>query len=230
LLAAVLRPPSLRVRLKSSRAGRRQWGDIVSYGGLEGIRRDIVAIGASAGGLKALSEVISRFPASLPACVLIVQHLDPRYESHLADILSRRGPLPVVQAAEGDAVRKGRILVAPAGYHMLVENDQIKLATTELVHFVRPSVDLLFESAAAAYGKRVVGVILTGGGVDGALGIRAVKERGGLTIAQDPTSAESTGMPSSAISTGDVDLVLPLDEIGAAIAKTVFGEEVSAGH
>lgn len=190
---------------------------------------DIVAIGSSAGGLRALSSVISAFPADLPAAVLVVQHLDPRYPSHMAEILARRSPMRIVEAADGEKIEQGTVYMAPPDRHMLVEQNLIHLTKSELVHFVRPSVDLLFESVAAAYRGRVIGVILTGSGTDGALGIRAIKEKGGFTITQDPEDAESTGMPTAAIATGMVDLVLKLEAIGLEIANVVMLEGKYAG-
>lgn len=188
-------------------------------------RRDVVAIGASAGGLHALSVVLSGLPADLPAVVMVVQHLAPKHESHMAEILSKTCPMPVVQAVDGQTVRKSTVYFAPPAKHMLVEDGRIHLTATELVHFVRPSVDLLLESVAAVYGERVMGVILTGSGMDGAHGIEAVKDKGGLTMAQDPATAESPGMPSAAIATQAIDLVVPLEEIAEAIVKAVTQEE-----
>ena len=186
---------------------------------------NIVAIGASAGGLRALTTVISEFPTDFPVPTLVVQHLDPRHPSHLADILDRHAVIRVVEATDGQEVEAGVAYVAPPGRHMLLERSRIRLTTTQLVHFVRPSVDLLFESVAAAYGADALAVILTGSGSDGALGIRAIKEKGGLTIVQDPQDAESSGMPHAAIATGFVDSVLPLARIGREIVEAVIHRE-----
>lgn len=146
----------------------------------------------------------------------------------MADILDRRTPLHVVQAEEGMALKLSTVYMAPPDHHMLVEKNRIHLTTTELVHFVRPSADLLLESVAAAYGPVCVGVVLTGSGKDGALGIRAIKVKGGLTIAQDPVSAESRSMPAAAIATGAVDKVLPLEDIADAIIQATALEERNA--
>lgn len=135
----------------------------------------------------------------------------------------------VVEAADGGKIEQGTIYMAPPDKHMLVEQNLIRLTTSELVHFVRPSVDLLFESVAASYRGRVIGVILTGSGTDGAMGIRAIKEKGGFTIAQDPEDSESTGMPTAAIATGMVDLVLKLEAIGPEIANVLMREGKYAG-
>lgn len=188
-------------------------------------KHDIVAIGASAGGLRALIVVLSGLPEDFPAPVLVVQHLDPKRESQMAGILTRHARIKVVEAVDGGDISPGVVYVAPPGQHMLVEQDHIRLTTTELVHFVRPSVDLLFESVAAQHGKKAVGVILTGSGTDGATGIRAIKEKFGLTIVQDPNTAESKGMPDAAIATGLADMVLPLENIAYALEDAIGVED-----
>jgi two-component system chemotaxis response regulator CheB len=181
----------------------------------------VVAVAASAGGLRALSVVLGALPGDIAAAVAIVQHLDPRHPSVLAELLSRRSALDVRQARHGDALCEGVALVAPPDHHLLVEADATcSLATTELVHFVRPSADLLFESCAAAFGPAVVAVVLSGMGVDGSLGIAAIDERGGTVIAQDQT-AEFGGMPAAAVATGIVDRILPLESIGPAIVEVI---------
>jgi two-component system chemotaxis response regulator CheB len=182
-----------------------------------------VAFAASAGGLNALTAVLGGLPDDFPAPVLIVQHVDPRHKSLMAEILDRRTPLQVKEAEEGDKIRAGSIYVAPPNKHMLVApGGVISLTTSELVNFVRPSADLLFESVAASYRDRAIAVVLSGSGSDGASGVRAIKQTGGTTIAQDKQSSEHFGMPGSAIETGDVDFVLPLDDIASAI-KTLMG-------
>lgn len=186
-------------------------------------KRDVIAIGSSAGGLHALLEILPLFPCDLPAAVLIVQHLDPRYQSLMSEIAARQSRIKIVQAQDGQLIEESTAYFAPPNFHMLVEGDHIRLTTTELVHFVRPSIDLLFESVAAAYDGRAVGVILTGSGTDGALGTQAIRASGGLTIVQDPASAESTGMPTAAIRTGAVDLILPLEEIAKKLVEIVTG-------
>lgn len=183
---------------------------------------EVVCIGSSAGGLRALSEILPKIPADFPVAILVVQHLDPRHESLMADILARHTKMKAVQATDGEEVRKGTIYFAPPDRHMLVEQNRITLTTTELVHFVRPSVDLLFESVAADYGVRAIGIILTGSGQDGGLGVQAIRSKGGFTIVQNPASAESTGMPNTAIATGAVDLIMPLSEIADTIIRLVY--------
>lgn len=190
---------------------------------------DIVAIGSSAGGLHALSSVLGALPADLPAAVLVVQHLDPRRPSQMADILARRTSMRVVEATDGDKIERGTVYIAPPGSHMLVAQGLIHLTQSERVHFVRPSVDVLFESVAAAYGARVVGVILTGSQNDGALGVCAIKDNGGYIIVQSPADAEHDGMPCAAIATGMADVVLELDEIGPEIIRLLEHEDKHAG-
>jgi two-component system chemotaxis response regulator CheB len=183
---------------------------------------DVVAVAASAGGLQALSGVLSLLPADFPAALVVVQHLDPRHRSLMADILSRRTALKVKQAEEGDELSPGTVHIAPPNKHLLVNPDgTLTLAQSELVHFVRPSADLLFESVAASYKERAIAVVLTGTGSDGTMGVQAIKKMGGTVIAQDEATAEFFGMPGAAIQTGNVDFVLPLKEIPSALVTLV---------
>jgi two-component system chemotaxis response regulator CheB len=189
---------------------------------------DVVAICASAGGFSALRSLLSSLPADFPAAIVVVQHLDPRHRSLMADLLGRKVSLQVKQAAEGDAIAAGLVLIAPPDRHLLVNPDAtVSLTQTQLVHFVRPSADLLFESVAASYSDRAVAVVLTGTGSDGAQGVVAVKKMGGTVFVQDEGSSEFFGMPEAAIRTGSVDFVLGLDEIAPALVKLIApGEEV----
>ncbi len=186
---------------------------------------DIVSIGASAGGLKALSEVLSGLPALLPVPILIVQHLDPRHKSLMAEILQRHCKMKVKEAVNDEPIEQSIVYVAPPNKHMLVSDGKIALNSSAFVHFTRPSIDLLFESVAADFGDRAIGVILTGTGRDGSMGIKAIKERGGTTIAQDEATSEHFGMPQAAISTGSIDFILPLQDIPPAITALVSGEQ-----
>jgi two-component system, chemotaxis family, protein-glutamate methylesterase/glutaminase len=187
---------------------------------------DIVAIAASAGGLKALSQVLAHLPAEFPAAVVIVQHLDPRYRSLMADILSRRTRLQVKQAEEGDPLQPGNVYIAPPNRHLLVNPDgTLSLSQSELVHFVRPSADLLFDSVAASYKDRAIAVVLTGTGNDGTMGVQAIKKMGGTVLAQDEETSEFFGMPGAAIHTGTVDFIFPLPEIAAALVSLVMASE-----
>jgi len=188
----------------------------------------VVALAASAGGITALSHVLSGLPGSFPAALVIVQHLDPKHRSMMAHILSRRTALDVREAAEGDRLRSGTAYVAPPDKHLLVNTDgTLSLTQSELVHFVRPSADLLLESTAASYKGDAIAVILTGTGSDGAMGVQAIKKMGGTVIAQDEQSSEFFGMPNAAIQTGSVDLVLPLTEIPDALVTLVTKEDTA---
>lgn len=187
---------------------------------------EIVAIAASAGGLNAISEVLAGLPADFPAAIAIVQHLDPRHRSLMADILSRRTPLAVKQAEEGDVLQAGTVYIAPPNRHLLVNPDStLSLTQSELVHFVRPSADLLFDSVAASYKAAAIAVVLSGTGNDGAMGVQAIDKMGGTVIAQDQATSEFFGMPSTAIHTGAVDFILPLSEIAPALITLVTENE-----
>jgi two-component system chemotaxis response regulator CheB len=185
-------------------------------------RYGIVALAASAGGITALSRVLGELPVGFPVPVLVVQHLDPRHETVIAQVLGRRTQLRVKLAETEERIRAGIIYVAPPDRHLLVDSaGKLTLTSSELVHFVRPSADLLFESVAGAYGPRAVACVLTGTGRDGAMGVGAVKSRGGTVIVQDPASAEFAGMPEAAVAGCPVDFVLPLEEIGSVIRGLV---------
>jgi len=187
---------------------------------------EAIAIGASAGGLAALQVVIGALPAAFPAATFVVQHLDPRHKSLLAHLLGRHARVAVEEATDHARVRAGVVYVAPPDRHLLVSAGCVSLVSSELVHFSRPSVDLLFESVAAAYRERAIGIVLTGSGLDGATGIRAIKEQGGTTIAQDPRNAEHPSMPAHACATGCIDFKLGLDDIGPAVARLVCVDDL----
>lgn len=182
----------------------------------------IVAVASSAGGIQGLSVLLGALGPDLPVPVLVVQHLDPRHRTVLAEVLARRTELGVKLAEAEEVALPGIVYIAPPDRHLLVDSDGVlTLTSTELVHFVRPSADLLFESVAGAYGPEAIACVLTGTGRDGAMGVDAVKSRGGTVIAQDPQTAEFTGMPQSAVDTGAVDFVLPLEEIAAVVRGLV---------
>jgi two-component system chemotaxis response regulator CheB len=187
---------------------------------------DVIGVAASAGGLRALTAVFAPLPPDFPAPIVVVQHLDPRHPSLLAGILGRATRLPVKEAQEGEGLRPGVVFVAPPDHHLLVNaNGTLALTRTEMVHFVRPSADLLFESLAASIKARTLAIVLSGTGSDGAMGLRAVRRMGGTTIAQDEATSEFFGMPDAAIRTGFVDMILPLDRIaGAMLAWTRRGD------
>ena len=186
---------------------------------------DVVALVASAGGLNALSAVLSNLPADFPAAIVVVQHLDPTRPSLLARILDRRSGMPVSEARHGDRIRPGAVYVAPPDHHLVVGPMGIlELTTTAPVHFARPSADTLLESVGLSYGPRAVAVILSGAGGDGADGARLVKRMGGTVLAQDRPTSETFGMPGAAIHTGCVDAVLPLGKIAPALVHLVNGD------
>jgi two-component system, chemotaxis family, protein-glutamate methylesterase/glutaminase len=185
----------------------------------------VIALAASAGGLSALSQVLSALPSDLNAAILVVQHLDPGHRSWMAEILRRRVLLPVVQVQGGEKLAPGTIFLAPPDHHLLVGPEGVlALSSASRVHFVRPSADVLFGSMAEHLGGRAVAVVLSGSGSDGAEGVRAVKRHGGKVIVQDEDSAEFDGMPGAARDTGAADRVLPLGEIAGALIELTAAE------
>ena len=184
----------------------------------------VIAIAASNGGLQAISTVLQALPASLKAAIVIVQHLDPGQRSMMPEILSRRTPLKVKEAEAKEWIQNGTVYIAPPDYHLLVNWDgSLSLNQSAKVNFLRPSADVLFQSVAASYRTRAIAVVLTGTGNDGALGVKAIKKRGGRVIAQDETTSESFGMPQSAIQTGVVDWILPLEKIAPTLQEWLQG-------
>lgn len=182
----------------------------------------IIAIASSAGGITALGKVLGGLSRDMPTPVLVVQHLDPRHRTVIAEVLGRRSPVPVKLAEDREKAVAGTVYVAPPNYHLLVGAAGVmSLSSSELVHFVRPSADLLFESLAGAYGPAAIACVLTGTGNDGAMGVSAVKSRGGTVIVQDPQQAEFKGMPEAAVATGSVDFILPLEDIAMVIRGLV---------
>lgn len=183
---------------------------------------EVLAVASSAGGVAALSYLFSHLPEDFPVPVLVVQHLYPRHETLLPQVLSRQTTLGVTLAGGQERPERGVVYIAPPDHHLLVRDDgRLALSSSELVHFVRPSADLLFESVAGAYGDRAIACVLTGSGSDGAMGVTAVHSRGGTVVVEDPATAMFTGMPKAAIATGDVDFVLPLSEIPDVLCQLV---------
>jgi two-component system chemotaxis response regulator CheB len=177
------------------------------------LRRDVIAVGASAGGVEALAELARGLPADLPAAVFVVLHLPLDARSSLPSILSRAGPLPAAHALDGGAIHPGHIYVAPPNRHLLFEGGRMRLSVGPRINSVRPSIDVLFRSAARTFDVRVIGVVLSGTLNDGTLGLDAIRLRGGVVVVQDPGEARFAGMPQSAIERLDPDYVLPVAEI-----------------
>jgi two-component system chemotaxis response regulator CheB len=181
-------------------------------------RIDAVAIGASAGGVEALSMLLPAVPAALRAAILIVLHLPRERASVLAEIFSAKCARPVREAVDKEPVEPGTVYFAPPDYHLLVDRAgpagaHLALSADDLVNFSRPSIDVLFESAADVYGQRLIGIILTGANHDGAAGLAAVHEASGITVVQHPDTAQSSLMPMAAIKRSPVDYVLTLEQI-----------------
>lgn len=181
----------------------------------------IIAIGASTGGPPAIAEILTNL-AEVPP-ILVVQHMPEGFTKSFAERLNSECSFRVKEAEEGDRIKEGLALVAPGGYHVIVKNGMVHLTTSERVHGVRPSVDIMLLSIAQEYGKRVIGVILTGMGSDGTEGMKAVKEMGGFTIAQSEETCVVYGMPKAAIAKGCVDRVLPLQDIPMELRRIING-------
>jgi two-component system chemotaxis response regulator CheB len=180
----------------------------------------VVAIGASVGGLEALRTILPALPGGYPWPVVVVLHTSAAYrDSRLDSLLARIGPLPAHEATPRAPASPGTVHVAPAGYHLLLEKDlRFSLSVDEKVSYVRPSVDVLFESVAEACGPRCVGVILTGANDDGAAGLAAIRRAGGLALVQDPAQAQAPQMPEAALRVAGADSVLNLLGIAARLA------------
>ncbi len=185
---------------------------------------DIIVIGASAGGVEAVAELVERLPADLPAAVFVVVHFPSYARSVLPRILGRRGRLPARHAEDGEEIVPGTVYVAPPDLHLLVKRGRVRLVRGPRENTARPAVDPLFRTAAAAYGRRVVGVVLTGNLDDGTSGLFAVKARGGVAVVQDPEEAMYPGMPSSALASVEVDHVLPVAEIASVLERLAHTE------
>jgi len=173
-----------------------------------------IVIGVSMGGIQALRSILSGLNKSFSLPLLVVQHQSAQYKSNLAKLLNKICPLTVVDACSGESIKSGYIYIAPPGYHLLVEKDKSLSLSVDLpVNYSIPSIDVLFESAAEAYKESLIGIVLTGANNDGSQGLKAVKAYGGLTIVQDPKTAEASQMPTSAINLVKPVYILPLDEI-----------------
>ena len=184
----------------------------------------VIAMAASVGGLKALSVILGGLPKGFPASIAIVMHLSPDYKSVLAEILAKRTALVVKQAETDDVLCPGCVFVAPPNQHLFVAaNRKLKLSSSDAVkvHYARPSAEPLFASVAAVFKKNAIAVVLTGGDGDGSFGVRMIKDEGGTVIAQDKPTSENFSMPETSIKTGEVDFILPLDEIAPKLIELV---------
>jgi two-component system chemotaxis response regulator CheB len=183
--------------------------------------RDLVAIGTSAGGVEALLSLVRHLPADLPAALLVTIHLSSQHRSALDEILSRAGPFKASFAAAGDVVRKGRIYIAPPGRHLLVEGERLALGRGPRENNARPAIDPMLRSAALCCGSRTIGVILTGALGDGASGLRAVSQAGGITVVQDPRDAAFPEMPRTALERLAPDHVAHLADLPRLLQELV---------
>jgi len=176
---------------------------------------EVAVVGASWGGLNAVSRILAALPHPLSVPFVLAQHRAPDGpKGVMRSLLQHSSPMPVVEAEDKQPIERGRMYVAPADYHLLIERGAFALSTDERVQFARPSIDVLFESAADAYGPAVVGIVLTGANEDGARGLRAIKRAGGVAIVQSPEEAERSAMPAAALALTVADAVLELDAIG----------------
>jgi two-component system chemotaxis response regulator CheB len=181
---------------------------------------DAIVIGASTGGIDALGVLLPALPATLPAAVMIVVHIPPQRDSLLSRIFQEHCALPVSEADPREPIRPGHVYFAPPDYHLLVEADRTWTISQDApVHYSRPSIDVLFETAAWSYGPRLLGILLTGANEDGARGMQAIAEAGGATWAQAPGTALASTMPQAAIALGAVEQVLSLSQIARRLQK-----------
>lgn len=182
---------------------------------------DLIVIGTSWGGIEALKTLVAGLPQDLPATILIVMHVSPTVPSLLGTILARPGGLAVTEAKDGEPLAIAHAYVAKSDHHLLIEDGRLRLGRGPRENHSRPSVDVLFRSAAAAYGPRVIGVVLTGRLDDGAAGLWGVKRGGGIAVVQDPADAEESGMPTNAMKAVDVDHCVPLRDLAALLTRLV---------
>ena len=183
---------------------------------------ELIVIGTSVGGLNALSALLRGLPSTFSLPLVVVQHRSADGRSGVREVLQSYTDLTVVEAEDKDAIVAGRLYLAPADYHLLIEADRtLALSTEEAVQNARPSIDVLFESAAEVYRESLVGVVLTGASADGARGVQRIKQCGGWLIVQDPATAESRVMPEAALSVVEADEVVPLDRLAGSLRQLV---------
>lgn len=181
-----------------------------------------IVIGASAGGMDAIKSILMPLQEGFSAPILIVQHLSPHSDGYMAKYLNELCKINVKEADEKEKILPGNAYIAPANYHLLIEKDEtLSLTVDPKVNYSRPSIDILFESAAEVYENELIGIILTGGNGDGSKGLKMIKEFGGITIVQDPSTAEADFMPRAAIKASEVDYILSLNKISNKLIKLV---------
>ena len=181
---------------------------------------EAIVLGVSLGGLNAMKVIFSLLPKDFSTPIIIVQHISARSDNQWIKLINNRNELHIKEADEKEKIENGTIYVAPPNYHLLIEPSKtFSLSIDERVNFARPSIDVLFESAAEVYKNKLIGVVLTGSNNDGTNGMKRIKRYGGLTIVQDPATAESGAMPASVIAAVQVDHVLPLDGIVALLVR-----------
>lgn len=189
------------------------------------VRYRAIVIGSSTGGMEALRIILGVLPKSFPVPILVAQHISPHSDNYLATFLNNICQVTVKEAEEKEQALPGYVYLAPPNYHLLVEtNGFMSLSVEERVSYARPSIDVLFESAAEAYNRGLIGIILTGANSDGSQGLKRIKECLGLTIVQDPQTAQAEAMPRAAICATDVDHITPLLEIGQLLNKIIWGK------
>ena len=181
----------------------------------------IIGVGASAGGLEAISEFLNHFPKELNVTIVITQHLSPNYKSRMVALLAKESPFEVIEIVHGQKVLPRKVYITPPDNDLTIKDQVFELSRPHVYPGPKPSVDLFFQSLAEQMQDRAIAVILSGTGTDGANGIRAIKAKGGITIVQDPFTAKYDGMPIAAIETGNVDLVLPADKIGEELKEVI---------
>ena len=182
-------------------------------------RYELIVIGCSLGGMYALEKIFCVLPPDFEIPIAVAQHRHKKSNEGLPEFFRRTCKIHIMDADDKQWIKPSTVYLAPADYHLLVEKGSFSLSVDEAVHNSRPSIDVLFESAADAYGRALIGVILTGANDDGASGVRRIRSRGGLVVAQDPKTAEAPTMPEAAIATGAVDQILPLDQIGPFLVE-----------
>lgn len=198
----------------------------ISLGGARQFHRpEAVVIGASSGAVEALSAVLPKLPAEFPLPIMIVVHVPPDNKSVIVDLFRQKCQLRVKEAEDKESLLGGVVYFAPPDYHLLIELDRrLSLSNEEPVHFSRPAIDVLFETAADAFGSGLIGIVLTGSNCDGAQGLKAVRDAGGLPIVQDPALAHSPAMPQAALNACPASTTMSLEQIGTYLQEISTSE------